>query len=194
VVKSYRDVAIDFLSKPEAKLQPAGGHSARGYRGLHERRTVAPGEQVNIGKEAIRIEDVEAGLLRADEMLNRYAPREARDAVFERVRPIVQAFPRSRVAPETGISGRTIERVRAGGTPTRAHRARLFAWALERAGDILRANHRRAPADPDARLKAWEQLPAQAKARTERLCDGCAGPLSSRQRRYCSEACRSQAR
>src|SRR5207245_6136775 len=69
LVKSYRDVAIDFLSKPEAKLQPVGGRSARGYRGLHERRTVTPGEQVNIGKEAVRIEDVEAGQVRADDML-----------------------------------------------------------------------------------------------------------------------------
>jgi hypothetical protein len=194
LVKSYRGVAIEFLSKPEAKLQPVGARSPRGYRGLHERRVVTPGEQVNIGKEANRIEDVEAGLLRADEVLNRYAPRDSRDAVFERVRPIVCAFSPARVAHETGISARTIERVRAGGAPTRAHRSQLLTWGVGRAADVLRANQRGAPSDPNARLKAWEQLPARAKARTERLCDACTGPLTSRQRRYCSEVCRSRAR
>lgn len=196
-VKSYRDMTAEFLSRPEAKFAtPDGRRCPRGYRGLLVRRTVTPSVEVNIGKEGNHIEDVEAGLLRAGDVLNRYTPHQQHDDAFDQlVRPLARAFPPARVAQESGLSARTVERIRAGDNPTAAHRAAVTKWAIDAAGAALRAAGKTASTDPRHRLAAWAALPKGKRGGSDRRCAGCGKPLTGRQRKYCgSPACESRAR
>jgi hypothetical protein len=166
-VKSYRDIAAEFLAKPESKFQtPAGEPCPPGYRGALVRRSITPAEEINQGKEGAHLEDVEAELLTAEEAINRYSDPKTRDAIFDRwVRPVVRVFSVATLARETGISERTIKRVRAGENPTRAHRAVLTQWAVERAAKTLRAQgHAIGVAErPRRTLERWAEISAASQ-------------------------------
>jgi len=198
-VKSYRDIAVEFVAKPESKFEtPDGSPCPRRYRGLLDRRTVVPGDEIDQGKEGTRLEDIEAGLLTADDAMNRYANPAMRNVTFDRwVRPFVCAFPVEPAVSETGLSEATIKRVRAGENPTSAHRAILLQWAVEKAAKVLRAHGQPIGVGerPDRTLERWAALPEGERATTERSCawEQCGRPLIGRQRRYCCEAHRKAA-
>jgi len=78
LVKTYRDVVGEYRVHPEAKsCGPDGAVCHRATIGLLARRHVVAGVLPElIGKEANKLEDVEAGLVHAEaEVLNIYEPR-----------------------------------------------------------------------------------------------------------------------
>jgi hypothetical protein len=84
----------------------------RNVRGLLRRRTVSPVVEIYIGKESNRLEEAEVGLIHnLAKVLDAYA--EARGGTWERlVRPVLQQIPASWLAERTGLSRRTIQRLR----------------------------------------------------------------------------------
>lgn len=195
-VKSYRDIAIEFLARPESKLARSDGQPAgRRHRGLLARRIITAGETVHIGKEGNHIDEIEVELLRGDEALNRYTPPSIRAKTFdEHIRPIMRAFTVAEIANKTNIPVRTIERIRAGATPHHSHEKLLIDWAVRAARQALKDAGANTPADRRAILIAWTRLPKQQRTGARRTCEGCGQPLSHGHRRYHSEACRSKAR
>lgn len=195
-VKSYRDIAREFLARPEAKLASADGRPAgRKHRGLLTRRTIAAGETVHIGKEGNHIDEIEVGLLRGDEALNRYAPPSIRAKTFDaNIRPIIQAFTVAEIARKTGIPVRSIKRIRAGATPHHAQEKAMIDWAVRAARNALKGAGIRAGADRRDMLAAWAMLPVEQRSGARRVCEACKQPLPHRRRRYCCTACESRAR
>ncbi|MHB1537133.1 MAG: hypothetical protein ACYCUM_13955 [Solirubrobacteraceae bacterium] len=183
-------------SRPESKLASCDGKPAgRRHRGLLARRTILAGETVHIGKEGNHIDEIEVGLLRGDEVLNRYTPPSIRAKTFdEHIRPVMQAFTVAEIASKTNIPVRTIERIRAGATPHHTHEKALTDWALRAARRALKDAGRSAPADRRAALRAWASLPDEQRTGARPTCEGCGELLPPGRRRYHSESCRSSAR
>lgn len=75
-VKDYRDVLAEYEVHPEPKSAALDGSPCGpGTQGLLQRRPVRVGRVVHIGKEANRLEDVEAGLVHdMDEVVEVYEP------------------------------------------------------------------------------------------------------------------------
>jgi hypothetical protein len=188
-VKSYRDVMDEFLAHPESKLAiPDGRPCTRRYRGVLRRRVVVPGDEHLIGKEGNHPEATEAGLRGIDDVLTKFHRCDPRDAFFDRyVRPALRTFPRSTITAGVGISARTVERVRAGATPTPNHRRLLYAWAFEQSGKELRTHGLTANNNPRRRFESYLRLGGDL-----RVCQGpgCTKKLQGRQRRFHSHACR----
>jgi hypothetical protein len=195
-VKSYRDIAQEFKAHPEAKLARTDGQTAkRRYRGLLARRKIAAGETIHIGKEGNHIDEIEAGLLRADEAISRYAPPSIRAKNFaEHVRPVIKTFTVEEIARATSIPARTIERIRAGNTPQIDHEKLLTQWAVSAARKALKDAGRTLPADRRAALRAWRALPEDQRSGMTPVCEGCGKALPRGRRRYHSSACESKAR
>jgi hypothetical protein len=103
------------------------------------RRSVQPATEVYIGKEANRVEEAEAGLIhKLREVLDAYA--DLRRGPWERwVRPVLKDIPAWWLEKETGLSRRTIQRLRNGYSRPRAeHEAALSAAAAEFAASAQR--------------------------------------------------------
>jgi hypothetical protein len=133
LVKTFGDVIADYRTHPEAKSAgPDGQPYNRDTRGLLRRRHVTPDRHIRaIGKEAHGLEDREADLVAdPDELLTEYV-EPARDDFTERVLPVIRERQVSEIAEATGLSERTIKRVRAGKRrPHAATIAKLKAYAV----------------------------------------------------------------
>jgi hypothetical protein len=81
-------------------------------RGVLRRRSIQPTTEVYIGKEANRVEEAEAGLIhKLGEVLDAYA--DLRRGPWERlVRPVLKDIPARWLQERTGLSRRTIQRLR----------------------------------------------------------------------------------
>lgn len=111
-VKTYRDVYREYRSHPEVKSAASdGGRCDRNTRGLLRRRHVRPLWIQMIGKEANRLEEVQAGQVQdLDDVLEEYSGTEER--WNEVVRPILKQIPARRLAALTNTSHRWIRKVR----------------------------------------------------------------------------------
>lgn len=111
-LRTYRDVLHLYVARPEAKsldLDEKAGRAA----GLLSRRDVRAATTSYIGKESNLIEEVGMGLWhKLDEVVTELG--RARDPWTQLVAPILREIPASRLVDETGLSRRTIQRLRNG--------------------------------------------------------------------------------
>jgi hypothetical protein len=156
-VQTYRDVLAAFRTHPEAKSAgPDGEPCGRGTVGLLGRRAVRTAYLVHLGKEANKLEEVEAGLEHdPDEVYTAYAdPR--RDPWRAQVLPVLRQMPSKELAAAVGMSGRRLrdvlsERAR----PHPDTQAALARFAVEFARMELRAKGREVPGDGHAACAAF---------------------------------------
>jgi len=138
-VQSYADVLHQYRMHPEHKFNgPDGQPCRRNTTGVLQRRAVTlPGTARLIGKEANRLDDVQAGLItNVDDVLNEYDNTSSDD--FHRlVVPVLDRYSGRQLAAIVGTDRRTIDRIREGHAPRSALRARLFLLASELAESDL---------------------------------------------------------
>jgi hypothetical protein len=143
----------EYRTHTEPKsLGSDGKPCRRDTHGLLQRRHITPAGHIrHVGKEANQLDERQAGLAHdPEETLNEYgAPQ--RDDFRTLVVPVLRELPVTDVAKATGLSERTIKRVRAGGvTPHAANRAKLTAHAVHHARRELCAAALSPPRDDHA--------------------------------------------
>ena len=142
--------ASTVLTQRRSTLGPNGLACTRQTLGLLQRRPVWTQAPLTtyIGKEADRLEDVQAAIVHdVGEVLAEYAdPR--RDPQHTFVIPILRQIPRSQLASAAGMSERAVAAIRNGhALPRPEHRAALSRVAVEFARAALRARGIQAPQD-----------------------------------------------
>lgn len=130
IVKDYATVLRNYRLHPEHKFHgPDGRPCRRSTRGVLRRRPVAVLETRHIGKEANNLDDVRAGLHGdLSDVVNEY-PDPGHDPLHALVLPVLAGYSGRRLADLLETDRRTIDRIRAGGTPRRALRARIIDLA-----------------------------------------------------------------
>jgi hypothetical protein len=132
--------------------------SERGAHGVLRRRWVTPTIEVYIGKETNKLEEAEGGLIHnLSKILDVYA--DFRRGPWERlVRPVLKDIPARWLEERTGLSRRTIQRLRNGhATPHARHRDALSRAAGTWARHSLRAAGTPLPASGFAALGAYRK-------------------------------------
>jgi hypothetical protein len=130
-LKTYREVVRDYRWHPERKSgDPHGGVGRRTSRGLLPRRPVVAAAVRHIGKETIRLDEVEDGLVDvADDVHIQYIDERGE---WERVLPALRALGVKELAKRTGMSERTLRsRLNSGRMPHPRDRAILIRVATE---------------------------------------------------------------
>jgi len=190
-VKTYRDVLTDYRVHRETKsAAPDGSICGRGTRGLLRRRVVrAIGHPAYIGKEANKLEAVQAGLVHSrDDVLNLY-PDARHDAWQELVLPVVKEMDAAMLAKATAISPRQIRNVQKGDVaPHTGNQVSLKHAAASFARGRL---PQPAPHDDLAALTAYLDM-RPAIEPTMRTCSACQQSFvpTSLQQQYCSQRCK----
>jgi hypothetical protein len=106
-LKTYGDVLRHYRWHPERKSSdPAGGVGLRNSRGLLPRRRVVAIGIRHVGKEANRLDEVEAGTLDVSEDVHIQYPDERGE--WQTVRPALRAIGVKELARRTGMSERTL--------------------------------------------------------------------------------------
>jgi hypothetical protein len=137
-VQSYTDVLEAYESHPEAKCADARGEPwSEQTLGLLSRRHVAIGKVHFIGKESNKLEDVEEGAVSdARDAYTEY-PDPRRDEWKTKILPFLQRTSAQVISDATGISRRTVQRIRNEQTkPTAEHKRLLEAFAKARNYDL----------------------------------------------------------
>jgi hypothetical protein len=160
VVRSYRDVLLEYRTHPEHKFHDSNGQPCRrSTRGQLQRRPVhLAGPLHLIGKESNRLDDVQAGIVGSlDEILTNYTP--ASDEWFrDYVLPVVDRYSGRQLATYTGADRRTIDRIRGGAAPRPALRDAVTQLAADTARlDLAEIGIAGSPASDVAILTAWRQ-------------------------------------
>jgi hypothetical protein len=141
-VKTYREILEEYRTHPEAKSAAADHQPCdRDTKGLLGRRHVTPAGFIgHIGKEGRQLGEREAGLV-LDPMDVTYEYDNPADDTFETlVVPVLRQLPVAEIAQQTGLSERTIKRVRADTrTARRSTRGSLTDFAVRHARRELRA-------------------------------------------------------
>ena len=178
VVNTYRDVLAEYRVHPEAKsLGPDGKPCDKQTVGLLSRRHVTPIPPLrHRGKEGNRIDERESGVADLDATHTEYR-EPAQDPLWQLVRDVIRMLPVAQTATGARVSGRTVQRARAGQTLRRDARAKLTDHAVKHARAQLRTAGIRRPPDHEALLAAyldWQSAPALEP----RLCAcGCGEPV-----------------
>ena len=147
-VKTMRDVVTLYRRKREAKsLGPDGQPCSRETIGLLRRRPVRDLTIRHIGKEANHLEDLAAGLQSADQVTAAYDHR-GRGIYPQLVQPALQAFPEHMVVKATGVSRRTITRLRSGAAPDPATLRSLVVGVARLCRQALAGADQRPPERP----------------------------------------------
>jgi len=195
-VQSYADVLARYRTHPEPKSRAvADASSGRLAVGLLERRPVTALSVVGIGKEANKLEAVEAKLVHSMDEVLQVFEHPTRDKWRDHFVPILKLISIAELTARTGLATSTIKAARnERSMPSKDHRDRLAAVAvaharaeLQNAGLAgLRNDH--AVCGEYLAWRAKRALPA-------RLCRTCGKPLPSSNPRsvYCSAACRKRA-
>ena len=132
-VKTYGDILCEYEFHPETKCADANGNPcSKQTVGLLFRRHVRIGYIVCIGKESNRLEDVEAGLIHAENSVYTEYPDPERDEWETKIRPALKRMPLTLLAAESGLSRRMLIYARTGRRrPYRKHRELLARIARE---------------------------------------------------------------
>lgn len=147
--QTYRDARASYRTHPEAKSSGSDGRPCgRGTVGLLGRRTVRTAYLVHLGKEANKLEEVEAGLEHdADEGYTEYDDP-WRDPWRALVLPVLRRMPRKDLVAAVGMSERRLRDVMTGrARPRPDAKAALTRAAVEFAREELRRLGRVAPTD-----------------------------------------------
>jgi hypothetical protein len=193
-VKSYRDVLAAYRLHPEPKsLGPDGRPCSRQTIGLLSRRPVQALSIAHIGKEANLLEEIQAGLIGAEEEVLAEYEDSARDTWVRLVLPVLRELPVREVAETTGLGERTVKELRSGrARPRSATRERLRRLAVAHARGFLTSWGIRPPRSDDACLARY--LAERATRPLEvSCCEGCGDALEGRQQRWCAH-CRERPR
>ena len=132
-VQTLRDVLRDYRTHPEAKsLGPRGEVCTRSTVGLLIRRPIAAATIHHIGKEANRLEEVNAGIVGdLGEVLNEYQDL-TQDPIRVTVLPFLQQELSDReIARGANVDHKTIAGIRNGAQPRRSTAERLWTMAVE---------------------------------------------------------------
>jgi hypothetical protein len=129
-VKTYRTVLGDYRTRLEAKsLGPDKSLCSPSTVGLLQRRPVTANELVRIGKEADRVDLMEADLLGVDEAVNVY---QTEGEELQHALALLDSLSSRQLAQLVGKNRRTIDRIRAGAQPRAQLRSQLLSLAREK--------------------------------------------------------------
>jgi hypothetical protein len=139
-VKSYENVLREYEYHPEAKCADASGAPCKkGTIGLLGRRHVLIDGFVYIGKESNKLQEVEEGGVPSESDVYTEFRDSLRDRWTTELLPFLRKTPAQRIVHDTGISRRTVQRIRNEQTkPTSHHRQLLEAFAKGRLRDLLK--------------------------------------------------------
>lgn len=136
VVKSYGDVLLEYENHPEAKLADSMGRaSAKTTLGLLQRRRVHPATLKYIGKESNQLEQVEAGLITADEDVYTEYTDPARDEWATVILPAIRKMPLKTLVEITGMSRRAVMDWRAGRSRPHASSRAILCLITQKVAD-----------------------------------------------------------
>jgi len=158
-VQSYADVLHQYRMHPEHKFNgPDGQPCGRNTAGVLRRRPVTLTSTARlIGKEANRLDDVQAGLINnLGDVLNQYSDPLC-DDLHCLVMPVLDRYSGRELAAIVGTDRRTIDRIRDGQCPRPRLAARFTQLALDLARTDL-TNHGVAngtPNHPPVILTMW---------------------------------------
>jgi hypothetical protein len=114
-LQTYRDVVREFRTHPEAKSADAQGRACgRQTAGLLRRRVVQETYLAHIGKEANKLEEVEAGLERDAEAIYAEYQRPHRDGGSAVILPLLRQQNLAALARASGVSERQLRSLVAG--------------------------------------------------------------------------------
>lgn len=133
VVKSFRDVFEEFFHHPEVKSAgPDGEPCGPQTVGLLQRRQIEVAHIYHVGKESNRLDEVRKGAVANwDEIRETYETCEE-DGLEAWVIPVLKRVPKDFISEETGITARTVARIRNGHrTPRDKNRRKLELFAKE---------------------------------------------------------------
>jgi len=138
VAKSYGQVLREYRAHPEHKFNGSNSEPcAAGTQGVLTRRSVHDANLVYIGKEANRLDDVQAGLVgQLSEVVTEFQDPAA-GAFHTLVLPVLKRQSGRELAELVQTDRRTIDRIRAGQQPRRALRQSLISLAAMRAAEDL---------------------------------------------------------
>ena len=141
IVRSYRDILREHRNHPEHKFHDTDGQRCRrSTRGQLQRRPInIAGPLHLIGKEANRLDDVQAGIVGSPgEVLTDYTPV-SDEWFWDYVLPVLQRYSGRQLAVLAGVDRRTIDRIRRGVPPRTTLRVALTGLAARDAGAELSA-------------------------------------------------------
>lgn len=132
-LQTIGDVVEDYWAHGEAKcLGPDGAICGAGTRGLLRARPVVATRLVAIGKEANRLSDVEDGTVatwnEVQQVYHRPAGGTWEADVLPRLTALATEVAVRQLAQLTGVSQRTLWRLKAGENPGKATRKKLLRW------------------------------------------------------------------
>lgn len=131
-IKTYAQAVREYARHPEAKfLDHRGKPCDRTSRGLLHRDHITAERRVIIGKEANRIDEVEAGVLSADEATNVYDDG-TETHLRQIVLPALDHLSDHQIARQVGSDHRNVGRIRREGQQPRLH---LYLRLVELARD-----------------------------------------------------------
>ena len=156
-LQTYRDVVREFRTHPEAKSADVEGMGCgRRTVGLLQRRAVQESYVAHVGKEANKLEEVEAGLEHDPEIIYTEYRDPARDPWRSIVLPVLKQIPANQLAEATGLAVSTVKAARNGHTaPQGGNRQALVHAAVTFARERLRALDIPAPAEDLACCAAY---------------------------------------
>jgi hypothetical protein len=136
-VKTYDEVALEYAYHPESKCADAVGKVCdEETTGLLQRRQVHIGDATYIGKESNSLEEVEEGLIHAEENVYTEYPDPRRDEWQVRLLPALKKARLSDLIKLTGLSKRALQDLRAGRSRPHAANLGLIREALHKLGLI----------------------------------------------------------
>ena len=192
-VQSYADHARRYIDHPDSKrLGPDGKQCRRDTVGLLSPRHIDAFHIEQLGKEANRLEEVEAGLVHdQDEVYTVYRDQH-RDPWKNLALPVLRAMPRPKLLQAGILKESALREVLAGRARPRADkRHRLTQLAVGFARNQLEKNNLSTAGHPLAILYAYTQ--AQPGIPASRTCPSCGATISRARATYCSDACRQAA-
>jgi hypothetical protein len=159
IVKSYAQVLREYRLHPEHKFNgPDGKPCGRNTTGILHRRPVHVLDLRHIGKEANRLDDVQAGLIGdLNDVLTEYHDPDG--GLFHRlVLPVLDRYSGRQLGQLVASDRRTIDRIRSGQKPRLGLRNALTALAVNIAEAELASTHHQQSRRDAAGLRRHQSL------------------------------------
>ena len=136
-VKTYGDVLHEYAFHPGSKSADARGKpSGKQTIGLLQRRHIRVGPIINIGRESIKLEEVESGLIHSAQSVYTEYPDPRRDEWQTKLLPLLNKFPVGVLMKLTNKSASMLRRTLAGRSRPRRRNQVLLKSALRKVGAL----------------------------------------------------------